>query len=69
VTASIRGTYKELPSGKMKAGAKFDGAEHTMTVNYYKLEVAGATIYEVDLFNNILIIDGKDMLESFKANQ
>lgn len=69
VTATIRGIYKELPSGTMKSNAKFDGAEHLLTVNYYKLEVEGKKIYEVDIFNNILSIGDTDILESFRSNQ
>jgi len=38
-------------------------------VNYYKLEVAGAKIYEVDIFNNILYVGQTDILESFRSNQ
>ena len=69
VTATIKGVYKEIPSGNLKANAKFDGAEHMLSVNYYKLEVAGAKIYEVDIFNNIIFIGDTDILESFRANQ
>jgi hypothetical protein len=69
VTATIKGTYVEIPSGNLKANAKFDGAEHLLSVNYYKLEVSGAKIYEVDIFNNILFIGDTDILESFRANQ
>jgi hypothetical protein len=69
VTATVRGIYKELPSGNLKSNSKFDGAEHLMTVNYYKLEVAGAKIYEVDIFNNILFVGSEDILESFRSNQ
>ena len=69
VTATIRGIYKELPSGNLKSNAKFDGAEHLLTVNYYKLEVAGVKVYEVDIFNNILNIGDTDILESFRSNQ
>ncbi len=69
VTATIRGVYKELPTGVMKSNAKFDGAEHLLTVSYYKLEVAGGKIYEVDIFNNILYVGSTDILESFRSNQ
>jgi hypothetical protein len=69
VTATVKGTYVELPTGNMKAGAKFDGSEHLLNVNYYKLEVNGAKIYEVDIFNNIIFIGDTDILESFRANQ
>lgn len=69
VTASIKGVYKELPTGNLKANAKFDGAEHLLAVNYYKLEVGGKKIYEVDIFNNIVFIGDTDILESFRSNQ
>ncbi len=69
VTATVRGVYRELPTGNLKANAKFDGAEHVLTVNYYKLEVDGNKVYEVDIFNNILYVGDKDILESFRSNQ
>lgn len=69
VTASMRGVYKELPSGTMKQGAKFDGAEHLLAVNYYKLEENGVKIFEIDIFNNILFVGDTDILESFRSNQ
>lgn len=69
VTATIKGTYKELPSGNIKAGEKADGMEHLMSVTYYKLEIDGVRIYEVDVFNNIFFQADTDILESFRNNQ
>lgn len=69
VTATIQGVYKELPTGNIKPNSKFDGSEHMLTVNYYKLEVGGEKIYEVDIFNNIMYIGDTDILESFRSNQ
>lgn len=69
VSATLSGVFKELPLGTFKSNAKVDGLEHKMTVYYLKLEVEGKLIYEVDIFNNILKVGEKDVLESFRLNQ
>lgn len=69
VTATIGGIFKELPSGSFKPGEKSDGAEHLMAVVYYKLEVDGKTVYEIDVYNNIFKHGDKDLLASFNTNQ
>lgn len=42
--------------------------ELEMTVDYYKLIAEGQTIYEIDVFNNKLVIEGDDKLADFKGN-
>jgi P2 family phage contractile tail tube protein len=69
VTATLTGIFKELPSGTIKAAEKSDGTEHLMTVYYYKLEVSGKKVYEVDVFNNIFFCGETDNLEQFRLNQ
>lgn len=69
VTVTISGVFKELPLGSVKPSAKSDGHEHVMAVYYLKLEEAGKTIYEVDVFNNIFKIGSVDILTSFRLNQ
>ncbi|MDR1756093.1 MAG: phage major tail tube protein [Culturomica sp.] len=68
VTVTIAGTFKEFPLGTLKAGAKQDGLEHTMTVTYLKVEVGGQPLYEVDVFNNVYKVGGTDQLSGFKSN-
>lgn len=68
VVATIRGLFKELPTGAIKPGEKIE-AEHLMIVNYYKLEVGSEVVWEIDVFNNIFKHFGINILESFNANQ
>jgi len=42
--------------------------ESTVAVNYYKLEVNGDEVIEVDAINNIFKIDGEDILEARRTN-
>lgn len=68
VVATVGGLFKELPSGSFKPGERSE-AEHLMAVTYYKLDVAGETVWEIDVFNNIFRHFGVDILASFNANQ
>lgn len=43
-------------------------AEQKFTVDYYKLEINGGTIYEIDVVNNIYVVDGVDLLATYRAN-
>lgn len=69
VTATIGGIFKELPTGTIKSGEKSDGAEHLMAVYYYKLEVDGEAVYEIDVVNNIFKHGENDLLSDFNTNQ
>jgi P2 family phage contractile tail tube protein len=42
--------------------------ESTLAVNYYKLEVDGEEIIEVDAINNIFKVGGEDILEQRRTN-
>lgn len=68
VTVTIAGIFKEFPIGSIKPGAKQDGLEHLMSVNYLKVEVAKQLLYEVDVFNNVYKQGNTDLLNYFKAN-
>ncbi|AZD34880.1 Phage major tail tube protein [Pseudomonas chlororaphis subsp. aurantiaca] len=61
VIATMRGGIKEVDMGDWKAG---DPAEtkHAVSVNYYKLEVGGVVIYEIDMVGNVLVVNGVDQL-------
>lgn len=61
VVATCRGGWKQVDPGTWKPGdkaaTKFEGA-----LTYFKLQVAGRTVVEVDLENAVRIIDGVDQL-------
>ena len=61
VIATMRGMLKEVDMGDWKAG---DAAEikHAIAVTYYKLEIDGRLMYEIDMVAGIQVIDGKDQL-------
>jgi len=67
IKAEMRGFFKEWDGGSIKKG---DGAEAEaqLSVVYYKLEVDGIEIVEIDVFNNIYRIEGRDILAPFKQN-
>lgn len=67
IKAEIKGFFKEFDSGKLKK-ADASEAEATMSVHYYKLEIDGQDVVEVDVINNIYKVYGDDKLQTFKAN-
>lgn len=67
VVATIRGTLKTIDPGDWSAGTKAE-IKHTVGVTYYKLQVGGTVIYEIDPVNAIRIIDGTDQLASMRSD-
>ena len=65
--AELRGFFKESDVGKFKQGDSTE-AEATMSVNYFKLELDGQPVVEVDVFNNIYKVEGEDLLQEFRQN-
>ena len=66
VVATLRGMLKEVDMGDWKAG---DAAEikHAVAATYYKLEVDGRLIYEIDMIAAIQVIDGVDQLAEMRT--
>ncbi|ALI04576.1 phage major tail tube protein [Pseudomonas sp. FW306-02-F02-AA] len=66
VVATLRGRLKEVDLGDWKAG---DPAEikHAIAVAYYKLEIDGRLMYEVDMVAGVQVIDGKDQLAEVRS--
>lgn len=65
--AELRGFFKEWDSGKFKKAESAE-AEATISCIYYKLEVDGQEIVEVDTINNIYKVEGKDILQEYKVS-
>lgn len=57
----MRGGLKEVDMGDWKPGEKAE-SKHNMALTYYKLEVDGRLIYEIDMVGMVLVIDGVDQL-------
>ena len=67
VVVTLRGTLKELDMGDWKAGDKAE-LKHGIAVTYYKLEVGGEVIYEIDPVGMKRVINGTDQLASQRAD-
>lgn len=65
--ATVRGMLKEFDMGDFKAGDKAE-LKYSVAVNYYKLEIDGVTMYEIDPVNAVRVIDGVDQLTQYRTN-
>lgn len=66
VTVNLVGAWRELDFGNWKAGDKAI-LKVTVSLRYYKLEVDGQEIIEVDAVNMVRRIDGVDQLEGLRS--
>ncbi len=61
VIYSLRGTFKESDPGTWKPGEKAP-QKLMMALRYYKLEIGGETIHEIDVEGGKRVINGTDQL-------
>lgn len=61
VTLTLRGSLKEVDMGDWKPGDKAE-IKHAVAVTYYKLEIDGRVMYEIDFANMVQVINGVDQL-------
>lgn len=66
IRATIKGRNKGNNLGKMKQGESMD-ASLKIEVTYMKIEIEDRTMFELDKFNSILIIDGEDQLKTIRG--
>lgn len=59
VTVVVRGRHQQINMGDAKSG---ENTSHQMTTtcSYYKLEIDGATVIEIDVPGLVLIVNGED---------
>ena len=65
VTHFLRGQIKEVDWGTWKPGEKAP-CKFMVALRYYKLEIAGETVHEIDIVNMVRIIDGTDQLADMR---
>ncbi|QQD56230.1 phage major tail tube protein [Pseudomonas fluorescens BBc6R8] len=67
VVATIRGMLKEIDGGEWKPG---DAGEfkYSVACSYYKLEVAGRLMFEIDPVNCVRVINGVDQLAGVRRD-
>lgn len=66
VVVTLRGAFKELDMGTWKAGAK-GTLKAQVAARYYRLEVDGAEVVEIDLETMVRRIGGVDQLANMRA--
>ncbi len=65
-TVTVKGMTKEIDFGKLKKGG-YGEPKVVKEVVYYKDEYNGKTLVEIDKFNNIYKVNGKDMLQNINS--
>lgn len=66
VIVTLRGTLKEVDMGDWKPGDKAE-IKHSIGLTYYKLEVDGRTVYEIDPIGMRRVINGVDQLAAQRS--
>lgn len=66
VVINLRGSFKELDAGTWKAGDKAT-LKCMITARYYKLNINGEDIIEIDAENMVRVINGVDQLASVRS--
>lgn len=67
VVIHMTGTFKNLPLGNFKQHDNVE-LETTLGITYYKLEINGEEISEVDVMANIFKAGGVDLMANYRAN-
>lgn len=58
---AIRGIVKKFTGGTLKSGGKMD-SRATLGLSYYKITIDGKVMLEIDRFNGVFTINGKDVM-------
>lgn len=66
VIVTLRGALKEVDMGDWKPGDKAE-IKHAVALSYYKLEVDGRVIYEIDALGMKRVINGVDQLAAQRS--
>ena len=66
IIATVGGRVKELDPGDWKAGDKAT-LKTTLAVNYYRLNVNGTDVIEIDVINMKRVVNGVDQMASLRA--
>jgi len=66
VAVTLRGGIKEVDMGDWKPGDKAE-IKHAIKAVYYKLEIDGRVMYEIDPINMIQVVDGVDQLAAERS--
>lgn len=65
VIVNLRGSFREIDSGNWKAGDKTT-LKCMIAVRYYRLNIDGDNIIEIDAENMVRMINGEDQMSSIR---
>lgn len=65
ISISVRGVVKKFTPGTMKAGSKMNSSL-TLGLSYYKIVVNGKTQLEIDRYNGVYKVNGKDIMKEVR---
>jgi uncharacterized protein len=66
VTVTLRGAWRELDFGGWKAGEKAP-LKVAVALRYYRLEIDGAELVEIDAENMVRKINGTDQMDAMRS--
>ena len=66
VVVTLQGAWRALDFGNWKAGEKAS-LKVSVALRYYRLEIGGQELIEIDALNMVRKIDGKDQLEGLRG--
>lgn len=66
VKHNVRGKITKMSQGAAKSG-EIAKDKYEMTLDYYKHEIAGKVVHEIDVINSVCIIDGADVLADVRS--
>lgn len=66
VIATIKGSTSSFKMGEIAKGGKLE-PEMELNLDYYKLEIKGKVINEIDQDNNVVVVDGRDIYGGIKS--
>jgi len=65
MVVSMRGILKEIDLGAVKVGE--NTTKYSMNLRYFKLELDGEVIYDIDVMTNTVIINGNDQTADIRS--
>ncbi|WP_372000884.1 phage major tail tube protein [Tistrella mobilis] len=66
MVAVMRGQITKLASGSAKVGSKA-GPQATLALRYYRLDIDGTTVIEIDVANMVRRVGGQDRLQAVRT--
>lgn len=65
VKATMRGACTAVNPGTAQNGNAMNGSV-TVSASYYKIEVGGKVLFEMDKLNGIFVVNGEDILQEYR---